>query len=146
MLQQYAGSQGTPVKVTIVYLYITTATQHIIVLSYTCTGATAYVGSHFGKPNMTIQASNFTCEGHEEVLSECNHASFPLEMGKTLIRQVEVAGVSCQCPLGGDSCATVSVTPIETSSVAAGQTFVGTPLYILIGVVCITISVTIIIL
>lgn len=56
----------------------------------------AYGGSHFGKPTMTIQASEVTCDGDEKTLADCGLTTFSLEKGKELINRVQVAGVSCQ--------------------------------------------------
>ena len=100
-------------------------------------GALAYAGSRFGKPsNMTIQASDVTCEGHERALSECSLTNFQLEAGKMMMSQVEVAGVSCQpCTPGVTNCAAVSGTPIPTLTVL-GQTSAERPLYAVIGVFC----------
>ena len=105
-------------------------------------GALAYAGSRFGKPsNMTIQASDVTCEGHERALSECSLTNFQLEVGEMMMRKVEVAGVSCQPYAPGvTSYAAVSGTPIPTLAVALGQASAERSFYAVVGVFCASIS------
>ena len=62
----------------------------------TPTGAMGLRGSQFGKPNKAIQASDVTCTGDEEALTDCTMTTYELEMGKALSNNVDVAGVSCQ--------------------------------------------------
>ena len=64
----------------------------------TCIGAVAVGGSAYGKPNLTVHLSNVYCLGSEQNLAECMYTSLSLKDGKTLLEQVEVAGVTCQQP------------------------------------------------
>ena len=107
----------------------------------------AYGGSHFGKPNMTIQASEVTCDGDEKALDECGLTTYSLVKGKELINKVEVAGVSCQpCTPGVTGCSPV-IRPTQTPAAAnpldrfdGVQPSTLSPLYAVIGIMAATIA------
>ena len=53
--------------------------------------------SHFGKPRKPVHLSNVHCTGNEKEIFSCTHFEFTsLDEKKEMLKQVEVAGVSCQ--------------------------------------------------
>ena len=59
-------------------------------------------GDTLAKPNKTIHLGNVVCLGNEESLSDCSATSYSLEQGKSLLNQVNIAGVACPIPTDCD--------------------------------------------
>lgn len=57
--------------------------------------AKSYLGSYYGKPNKTLILSEVQCGGDEEQLDQCAYNFHSLAEGKSLISEVQVAGVAC---------------------------------------------------
>ena len=52
-------------------------------------------GSHYGMSNLTIHLRNVNCIGNEYSITECAKTINGINQGKSLISQVDVAGVDC---------------------------------------------------
>ncbi|XP_011409971.1 PREDICTED: scavenger receptor cysteine-rich domain superfamily protein-like [Amphimedon queenslandica] len=64
-------------------------------LGFSTDGAASSIGSKYGKNNRTIMLSDVYCTGDETALDQCAYTFYSLSEGKTLLPQVQVAGVSC---------------------------------------------------
>lgn len=71
------------------------------------TGTIPQIGSYYGKPNLTIHYSNVACVGSEQRVVDCSKQILPLQTGKDMLSQTDVAGVKCYTP---DQCVPPSVT------------------------------------
>ena len=59
-------------------------------------GVQAVLNSFYGKPDRTLHLSTVACTGSENKLVECSFQLLPLEDGKSIVKNVDVAGVSCK--------------------------------------------------
>ena len=60
----------------------------------------SFADTPFGKPNSTVHYSSVQCTGSEAKLTNCATNKLTFELGKQLVENIGVAGVSCniKCP------------------------------------------------
>ena len=67
----------------------------ILLSLYSTVHILATSNSTYGKPRRAVHLSNVHCTGDEDSILDCSYNQYLLDVGKSLLDQVEVAGVDC---------------------------------------------------
>ena len=95
------------------------------ILLISIAGATAVIGSHYGKPNRTIQLMNVVCNGSEEELDRCQKMLLTPEDGVAQFSKVNVAGVNCWPTYNNIIIPSNSPNVLQSTAVHVSTTIVG---------------------
>ena len=96
------------------------------------TDSVSVSGSHYGKPNKTIQFTSVNCDGSEARLDDCE--AFQITQGNNdFVQLFDVAGVQCN----SSNATMVTKSPVTTSShsIYVIATYVMLPLIIILIVI-----------
>ena len=91
------NATGNDITFTLKYMLSASIYDFIQIDHFACNiiGATAVIGSHYGKPNRNIQLTNVVCNGSEVELDRCQKTLLTPEDGVAQFSKVNVAGVNC---------------------------------------------------